>query len=122
MYSAKTFDLAVKTRSDQNYLFRSISKKEYNSVFGFLKDRIKIEGLSSGSTRMSQDQELPPELDMEEEEESDDEDFKEESEEDDDDDSDESDEDDDDSDEDEDEDESDDSDEDDAPKKKKSKK
>ena len=122
MYSAKTFDLAVKTRSDQNYLFRSISKKEYNSVFGFLKDRIKIEGLSSCSTRMSQDQELPPELDMEEEEESDDEDFKEESEEDDDDDSDESDEDDDDSDEDEDEDESDDSDEDDAPKKKKSKK
>ena len=125
--AAKTFDLMVKTKSDTEYLFRSIQKQEWQNLFSFIQERdLRIENLkqvqqSMGGPKVS----LPgvdDDGDDDDDSNEDDEDFKEsESDDDDDDDSDDSDGDgDDDDDDDDSDDDSDDSDE--KPKKKKAKK
>merc|ERR1711934_489318 len=101
--AAKTFDLMVKTKSDTEYLFRSIQKQEWQNLFSFIQERdLRIENLkqvqqSMGGPKVS----LPgvdDDGDDDDDSNEDDEDFKE-SESDDDDDDDDSDDDSDDSDE-----------------------
>jgi len=139
--SGKTFDFAVKTKSDVEYLFRSIQKIEYQNLIDFIQERnLKIENLkqvqesmNSRASKAAMDG-LDEGGDDDDDSDEDDEDFKESEDDDDDDDddsdddsgsgsgSDDDDDDDDASDDDDDDDDDDESDDEDAPKKKKSKK
>ena len=52
--AAKTFDLVVKTNSDQEYLFRSIQKQEWQNMFTFIQERdLKIENLKQVQQSMN---------------------------------------------------------------------
>ncbi|QDZ20900.1 SSRP1 domain-containing structure-specific recognition protein [Chloropicon primus] len=130
--AAKTFDLLVKTKSDTEFLFRSIQKQEWQNLFSFIQERnLRIENLKqvqqsmnaggrSASAPVAGLDDLGESGEDEDSEE--DEDFKESEDESEDDDSSASEDDDDDSDDDEDSDDDDDSDSNEKPKKKKPKK